>query len=134
MINSRNSSLLRVFAPIAAIRRIRRPILVLGLAALAQFTAIGSAAADSSCDPGDLCFYDYGTARWGSLSGTNSSWNFGSGNNWNSRADYFYNYGQHCSARVYFNTGFRTIALALVRGDYAYSPDTGESNNWYGCS
>ncbi len=137
MEKSPRASLVRTLDRGRGISRVVRPRLVIAAIVAAQLTAIGTAFADSSCDPGDLCIWDDDdNGRSGSMSGTNRSWNFGSGNNWNNRADFFYNYGRSCSVRIYWGTGYSGgVAVDLDLGEYDGDHwNTGQSNKWYGCS
>ena len=84
-------------------------------------------ASGSCAGAGYLCFYDYGSAQYGNVSGNNSNWStFG----WNDRADWFYNQGNHCSVRVYKHSGGGGGGYSIPRGGTLKWYNIVSSNYW----
>jgi len=72
-----------------------------------------------------LCLFDGGTWHYGTIYGDNGSWNFGSGNNWNNRADVFQNNRLTHDACIYGGSAWRVPAgTRLSRTNY------GSANKW----
>ena len=86
-----------------------------------------ASAAGSCAGAGYLCFYDYGTATYGNVSGNNGYWgNFG----WNDRADWFYNQGTSCTVRVYKDINGGGGGYAITRGSTLRWDNVVSSNYW----
>lgn len=82
-------------------------------------------------DTGDvLCLFDGHGWTYGQLYGSNSSWNFGAGNNWNKRADVFMNNRATQDACVYNGENATGTARRIPAfQDRSYS-NFGSSNKW----
>ena len=90
-------------------------------------SAVPAHAASSCAGAGYLCFYDYGTAQYGNVSGNNGYWgNFG----WNDRADWFYNQGNSCTVRVYKDLNGGGGGYAITRGSTLRWDNIVSSNYW----
>jgi hypothetical protein len=111
------------------------------LGAMVMAAGIGlsrDAAAGSDCripGSGNLCFYDYETNNFGKVSGTNPVWANLPGH-WGDRADAFWNFGNHCSSRLYVDTWYRNWWAELPRGigvDGGPGFNITNSNDWFAC-
>jgi len=88
-----------------------------------------ASAAPSCSGNGFLCFFDYNTSQYGSVSGSNRDWGaFG----WQDRADVIRNDGLTSNACVYQDINYRGTWWYVPRNHNWYDlPDNTISSNWW---
>jgi len=72
-----------------------------------------------------LCLFDGGTWHYGTIKEDNGYWNFGSGNNWNNRADIFKNTRTSQDVCIY-----GTVTRRVPAGQERSWSNFGSSNKW----
>lgn len=77
-----------------------------------------------------LCLFEGGSWTYRSVSNSNGSWNFGPGNNWNSRADVFRNSRLTQDVCVYSGVNGSGVARRIPLGSDRSYTDFGSSNKW----
>jgi hypothetical protein len=101
------------------------PVRATQLKADAPATAEGPVTVlDTSCAPGDLCFWvhaDKGGAK-GRVSGNNTAWGWPQAScangTWNNCASSIQNNGNNCDVNVYDFAGYSGASLRITRGTY----------------
>jgi hypothetical protein len=111
-------------------RALRKALAVL---VVSVSVVVSTSSAYAACPAGALCFKDYETNKTGKIFGDNDYWGYFK-ENWNDKADYFFNNGRTHNVRLYENS-FQDphglgICKIVLRGHTLFWFDRVSANRW----
>lgn len=78
-----------------------------------------------------LCFYDGGTNEFGQVAENNVHWNFGPGNDWQNRADLYWNTHWNQKACIYNSFHYGGTSIGIPPGGSYPAANFAASNKWF---